>query len=252
MAGEKFYPPVSTLIELDNLPEQLSFIKSGLQTLFNDIYYRDLQYSKSARGDAAFYSLSIVSKKRLDFEIPGTGMSLILNPGYNPGDTSIFPITLSYEWKILSYLRSFNLSNFSFKAADFFDVALNILAITEHKLIDRALAVYNISINDFVNDVNSYYGTSIPIPSGSNPIDEVINSIRTEPELKDSSTVIFGVYLLDSLNDGNTMSRINTFFADLFVLPTADYIKDLVTPKINASLELGAGLEFPRSILVPL
>jgi hypothetical protein len=252
MASEKFYPPVSTLIELDNLPEQLSFIKTGLQTLFNDIYYRDLQYSKSARGDAAFYSLSILSKKRLDFEIAGTGMSLILNPGYNPGDTSIFPITLSYEWKILSYLRSFNLGNFSFQAADFFDLALKILAITENKLIDRALSVYNLSIADFVTDINSFYGTAIPVPSGPNPINEVINSIRMEPDLKDSSTVIFGVYLLDSLSDGNTKAKINAFFADFFALPTEDYIKDLITPKVNATLNLGAGLEFPRSILVPL
>jgi hypothetical protein len=252
MAGEKFYPPISTLIELDNLPEQLSFIKSGLQTLFNDIYYRDLQYSKSARGDAAFYSLSIVSKKRLDFEIPGTGMFLILNPGYNPGDTSIFPITLSYEWKILSYLRSFNLGNFSFKAADIFDIALKILAINEHKLIERALSVYNTSIGGFVNDVNSYYNTSIPLPSGPNPIDEVVTSIRTEPSLKDSSTVIFGVYLLDSVSDGDTKSRVNTFFSDLFVVPTEDYIKDLILPKVNATLNLGAGLEFPRTMLVPL
>src|SRR5690554_8226146 len=79
MAGEKFYPPISTLVELDNLPDQLGFVKDGLSNLFSGIYYRDLQYSKNVNDDAAFYSLSIVSNKRLDIEIPGTGMFLILN-----------------------------------------------------------------------------------------------------------------------------------------------------------------------------
>ena len=252
MAGEKFYPPVSTLLEIDSLPDQLGFVKDGLTNLFDDIYYRDLQFSKSARGDAAFYSLSILSKKRVDFEIPGTGIFLILNPGYAPGDTSVFPITLSYEWGILGYIRSFNLGGFSFQAADFFDLALTILGISEQQLIERALAVFGISITDFVNDVNSFYGTTIPLPSGPNPIQEVIDSIKTEPSLQDASTVIFGAYLLDSLSDNNTKEKINTFFSSFFALPTEEFIKDLITPKINATLDLGVGLEFPRNILVPL
>jgi len=44
--------------------------------MLGKIHFKDLQYSKSPKGDAAFYSLSIVSPKRLALEIPSTGMDL--------------------------------------------------------------------------------------------------------------------------------------------------------------------------------
>lgn len=162
MAGETFYQPISNILEIEALPDQLGFVKDGIINLLSNIHYRDLQYSKNARGDAAFYSLSIVSKQRIDIEIPGTGMFLILNPSHDPlaPDISEFPIIVSYEWGILAYLRSFNLSNFSFKAADFFDLSLKILEVSERELIDQALVVFGISINDFVNDINSFYSTN--------------------------------------------------------------------------------------------
>ena len=67
-----FYPPLSSIVQLDFLPEQLDFVNTGLSSLLDDLYYKDLQVSKSARGDGAFYSLSLMSKKRLDLELPGT------------------------------------------------------------------------------------------------------------------------------------------------------------------------------------
>lgn len=137
MADETFYQPISNILEVEALPDQLGFVKDGITNLLSNIYYRDLQYSKNTRGDAAFYSLSIVSKQRIDIDIPGTGMSIILNPSHDPltQDISEFPITLSYEWGILSYLRSFNLANFSFNGAAFFDLATRILGISETNLI---------------------------------------------------------------------------------------------------------------------
>ncbi len=69
-------------------------------------YFKDLQFSKSQKGDSAFYSLSIISFKRLDIEIPGTGIFIILNPSHDPltSDITEFPLTVSYKLEILSYL----------------------------------------------------------------------------------------------------------------------------------------------------
>lgn len=254
MAGETFYQPISNILEVEALPDQLGFVKDGISNLLSNIHYRDLQYSKNARGDAAFYSLSIVSKQRIDVEIPGTGMFLILNPSHDPSapDISEFPIIVSYEWGILAYLRSFNLSNFSFKGADIFDLATRVLGITESNLISHALSVFGISINDFVDDLNTFYGTTIPHPTSSEPIQEVVGLINSEPSLEDAGVIVFAIYILDGLSDGNTRTNLNNFFSGFFGPSTEEFIKDLVTPKINASLELGVGLEFPRNILVPL
>lgn len=78
--AKRYYPTLASVITEDDIPEILGFLKEGLQGLLSKIHYKDLQYSKSPTGDAAFYSLSIVSPDRLDMEIPGTGIYLVLNP----------------------------------------------------------------------------------------------------------------------------------------------------------------------------
>ncbi|MBK9450446.1 MAG: hypothetical protein IPN95_13760 [Bacteroidetes bacterium] len=45
MAATVFYPPLSSIVQLDFLPEQLDFIHTGLSRLLNDLYYKDLQVS---------------------------------------------------------------------------------------------------------------------------------------------------------------------------------------------------------------
>ena len=79
MANEKFYPSIGALVKVDSLPDQLGFVKNGISQLLGNLYYRDLQTSKSTRGDSANYTLSIVSLQRIDIEIPGTGIFLVLN-----------------------------------------------------------------------------------------------------------------------------------------------------------------------------
>ena len=63
----RYYPRLSSVVSEQDIPDILGFIKTGVVNLLNKIHYKDLQYSKSAKGDAAFYSLSIVSN-RLDIE----------------------------------------------------------------------------------------------------------------------------------------------------------------------------------------
>jgi len=113
----RYYPTLSSIINSDDIPEILGFIKDGVQSLIDKIHYKDLQFNKSPRGDAAFYSLSIVSPQRIDIEIPGTGIFLVLNPDLIGGDSNIssFPITVEYQWKVLAYIREFSLGSFSFE-----------------------------------------------------------------------------------------------------------------------------------------
>ena len=84
----RFYPTLSSVVNEEQIPDMLGFLKDGLFLILNKIHYKDLQYNKSINGDAAFYSLSIVSKERLDMQIPGTEIFLVLNPDLD-GDTNI-------------------------------------------------------------------------------------------------------------------------------------------------------------------
>lgn len=51
---KRFYPRLSELITVDNLPKFLNFAKNGLDTILGNIHYKNLQYSKTARGMGLF------------------------------------------------------------------------------------------------------------------------------------------------------------------------------------------------------
>ena len=132
--SKRYYSRLSEVVTVDDLPEYLSFIKSGLTTVFDKIHYKNLQYSKNPNGDGAFYSLDIVTAKLLGISIPG-GLELVLNPDAD-NDTSIssFPISLQYQWEILAFVRAFKLTGFSYSPADFFQLGLNIFRLTDKEL----------------------------------------------------------------------------------------------------------------------
>src|SRR5690242_15096138 len=114
MPTNQYYPSLSTIVSFEDFPESLGFIREGIQSIFDDIYIKDLQTSISPRGESGFYGLSIISKERLQFEIPGTGIYFILNPDSDDQNISSFPITVDYQWLILAYINDFSLENFSF------------------------------------------------------------------------------------------------------------------------------------------
>jgi hypothetical protein len=260
MSTTKFFPPITEILLVDSLPNELGFVKTGLTNILSHVYFRDLQYSHNDRGDSAFYSLSIVSLKRLDIEIPGTGIFLILNPAHDPTvpDISEFPISLSYKWPILGYLRQFNLETFSFQPGDIFDLALRVVGVTPRQLVERALNLFVVSaspIDTFVDDVNTLFGTSIahPSPTSTDPLGDVLQAIDNSAGINGAGGAVFALYLLDAVSEESTRERISTFFDEFFDGDRIeDYIKRLLTPKIDATLEVGLALEFPRNVLEPL
>lgn len=143
--NNRYYPTLSSIVDTDEIPDILGFVKDGIITVLGKIHYKDLQYSKSPKGDAAFYSLSIVTKKRLDFEIPGTGIYFVLNPdlGDNPYfKVSVFPIRLNYEWKILAYIRDFNLGDFTESPQEIFELACQVLNISQEQVMAQFINIF--------------------------------------------------------------------------------------------------------------
>ncbi|MDJ0835793.1 MAG: hypothetical protein QNK37_04705 [Acidobacteriota bacterium] len=253
-----FYPPLTDILPVDALPEELGFLKDGVADLLSKVYFKDLQYTRNDRGDSAFYSLSIVSLKRIDIEIPGTEMFLILNPSHDAAvTTSSFPITLGYEWPVLAYLRNFDLAGFSFKPVDFFDLALAILDVSERDLIERVFNIFITAadpIGQFVADVNAAFGANLEPPDQTDPdpIGTLLKDIDDAAAVDNAGVAVFTVYLLDALSDGETEARLNQFFESFFGGDIQAWLKTLITPKIEATLDVNVALEFPRNVLTPL
>jgi len=256
--AKRYYPRISSVISENDIPDILGFIKTGIVNLLDNIYFKDLQYDKSPKGDSAFYSLSVVSPRRIDIEIPGTGIFLVLNPDLIDGGISAFPITIEYQWKILAYLRSFTVGNFSFDPQQIFEVALRVLNITEEQALAHFINAYVKPINDsvtsvqqFVNDLNKINPDwNLPVPNEQTQLTDVVTQIYSKSG-RYASLVAFSAYLLSS-DLQETTSKVKNFFKSFMPQDIDEYIKDIIIPKFRATLLLSAGIEFPRNILVPV
>ena len=130
-ASSLYFPALSNIFSTDSIPETFSFIKDEAEDLLDNIYYKDIQKSLSDNKSEGFYSLSIIARKRLSFEIFGTGIFFVLNPDYSDATISAFPITLYYDWQILSIINKFNQQNYSFGSKDIFEILVQYFKFRE-------------------------------------------------------------------------------------------------------------------------
>lgn len=258
MANETFYQPVTDLVSLDSIPDELGFVKDGVTSLLDKLLYKDLQYSRTRAGDSSFYNLSLISKKRIAVEIPGTGINLILNPELieSSGVESVFPLSVQYNWPIIGYIGSLDLSSVSFNPASLFELAQKIIRLPEKALIERAMATFLTDVpnplNEFVTQLNELYNTTIPVPTSADPIGELLASMKNEPKTKEIGPTLFVLFILDNTNLSKSKDNLVKFFEGLVQPDIETYILNLLKPQFDASIILGAGLEFPRNILLPV
>lgn len=254
----KYYPSLSTVVTLDDFPEYLGFIKEGIQQIFDKIYIKDFQAQISPRGESGFYALSIVSRRRLQFQIPGTEMFLILNPDNYDSSISSFPVTVEYQWLVLAFLRSFDLENFSFSAKEFFEMGLQLLSVSEEEVISLVINNFvtptnegRTNIEQFVADLNDLLNLEIPIPTSENKPQELVLSIKNQFN-DEASMAAFSLYLLDESNLDTSLSNVKLFFKFLLPEDIDSYVKNIITPRARITLALSAAIEFPNSILKPV
>lgn len=257
--AKRYYPRLSEVVTLEDLPVFLSFVEDELQSVFDRIHFKNLQYSKSRNGDAAFYSLDLVTKDRLDFPLP-RGMKLVLNPDLD-GDAGIssFPISVEYQWEILAFLKSFNLSGFSYSLSDFYELGLKVFRITEEQVMAQVLNFFvepadaNTSrYQQVLNDVNTYSASSLTFPEGEEETFALVMQTIRDGEIPAAiPMVLFAIYVLDE--DIDTAKRnLKAFYKRIVPEGIEAYLKKLLTPKIKAGFALSAGLEFPRTMLKPV
>ncbi|WP_412468371.1 hypothetical protein [Pedobacter sp. KLB.chiD] len=254
----RYYPALSEVITVDDLPEFLHFAENGLNLLLDKIHYKNLQYSKSQRGDSAFYSLDIVSNN-IGLDLP-FGMRLVLNPDLE-GDSSIsaFPVSLQYQWEMLAFLRAFKVQNFAFTPEAFYELGLQIFRITEDEVVAHILNYFvedtetETKFEQLLNSVNVVYRTNLSLPTGEEPtVDKVVAVINNEVSIpKSVSAVMFEIYISQA-GEEETRGRLQQFYNRLVPNGIEDYIKQLITPKIKATLKLSAGIEFPDTMLKPV
>jgi hypothetical protein len=262
----RYYPRLSEIVTVDDLPEFLSFVENGLNTIFDKIHYKNLQYSKGYRGDSAFYSLDIVTSKRLALPLP-FDLALVLNPDLKDNDSSIssFPITLEYQWEILAFLKTFSSSSFSFSLDDFYKVGLQVFRISEEQVIAHMLNIF-VEASDSITkyeqlliDINELKELSddptfqeLEFDGAEQSIDSLITLINNNTTItKSIPMLLFAVYI-SQYEIADTKRKLQEFYNIIAPDGIEAHIRRIITPKAKATLALSAGIEFPQNILRPV
>jgi hypothetical protein len=262
----RYLPPLSVLIPADKLPDSLGFIN----TVFSKLYFRNLIVNKSFYGEEAYYKIVIVTKTKIGLNILGdNGLELLLNPDSVEGTVSEFPLSFSYYWPIIKYIRGFDLSQFDFSISAIFDLLLKVAGMDEVQLLKGIANNIYSSYGDedeedtyqlFIDDFNNNHNPVTPIIYNNNIYNDDL--IAEDILLQMSSNgndyniidIIFSDYLAQNDDFGTIEYKLERLFYTSLGLFKLDYIfKDLLTPKISASLDsLSLALAFPRTWLKPI
>lgn len=259
MEDTRFYPLLTDILPLENIPENLGFLKEGVEYLTSGIHYADLHVGKSIHGDAAFYHVNLILLKRLGFEVPGTnGMALVLNPALTASSITSIPVSLNYQWDILRYAEGRSISDVIADPSVYFSLFLDLANISEKELLREFVGVV---IDDpdpvlkFVNDYNSANAsTAITLATDFNVEEKIDILVR---HIEDSGQDIFEIVLAQLLANFNSVDvaieKTKLLFQRLIGEITEADIERLLVPRVQASINsIRLALEFPRSILQPL
>ena len=262
------YPKLSSVVKIEDLPEQLNFVKNGLHNVLDKIYFKDLIFAQKEYGGGKFYTITLIKYKRLGIDIPGTGFSIVLNPapvGANDTGESLIPVSCSYDLPILNFIKEFKVSNFSFGNDAVYYLINKLFAIDYTELVLSAVDNFidaATPYNSFIDQLNSFYnltgGSALPYPASTNPeiaANEIVTSINSNAVLLsqdvDSPKAIYSGFIQNA-DAGITGDNLNALFFKRLGKSSHQFVRDLLIPKINATLFLSLGLEIPRNVFVPL
>jgi hypothetical protein len=262
----RYLPPLAELISLENLPESLGFLEDAADSVFAKLYFKDLYVARSRQGEAATYSLTLVSKARLALDIAGgeDGLALVLNPDLAPGGTSDFPLALSYHWPLLKFLDGDELAEFDFSPRSFFDLVAGTSGFSDGELLHSLIrGIYGGEevedpIQLFVDDFNARHMPPAPLfklasEDDAAVVEDLVAQLSAGGNDLDAFDLMFGDYLGTAADLDELFEKLRQAFRPLLGHFTLDDAKRFLLPKIAARLaSLSLALEFPRTWLQPV
>ena len=261
----RYLPPLSLLISTEQLPSGLGFIN----TVFSKLYFKDLIVDKSFHNEEAHYDLTIVTDTKLGLDILGdNGLELLLNPDFIDGSTSEFPVSLSYYWPIIRYVRGFDISKFSFSISAIYDLLLKVTSMDDIRLLKSLVNNIYPPYGDedieqdpyqiFIDNFNNKHNPVTPIVYNEIHNDLLVEDILFQMSSNGNDYNIFDVVLNDYLTQNDDFGTIESklkglFFTALGSFELDDIARDLLIPQVLASLnDLSLAIAFPRTWLKPL
>jgi hypothetical protein len=250
----RYYPSLVDLVDKKKVPAFLHIFLFGdpddidKPGALSKIHYRNLQFTKSSNGESASYSLDLVSKEEIGYELPG-GLEFVLNSGGN-ANVSAFPITLQYQWAILGFIRDLDTEDVSFTdIADLVEKAAQVFHLTGEELLANAFNLFLEPIDPITNkfhqcaqDINDQY-IGAAISTSLSTLDGLKDAIEADTAVTDGITqIMYKVYIKVDSSVENYEEIQNQNFRKFFRIIAPNgieaYLKDVLIPKFSASLAL--------------
>ncbi|UZT99322.1 hypothetical protein ODZ84_07050 [Chryseobacterium fluminis] len=257
MSNSLIYPRLSDVLPIDNIPDQLDGVRQALESIFGNLYAKDIHLYTSPDGSSGHYSLKIVFLTQLGINLPFLGgddsMKLVVNP--TAVGTTEVAVSVDYNWKIIRYVKQFTLDSFDNTLVTLFQILFELAEITPQDLLRNVIVTFIPEVNaveTLINKINNDYNTVISYDPNALEEDQ-LQSLADSIESYDLDIIDV---IIKSYIEGNGFSegvtRLKKLFSDI-VDNVEDNIKELIKLHFQATIsDLSLGLRFPRKWLTPV
>lgn len=258
MTKDLYYPSLDSLLPLNRIPEQFGNAKELLADVFDELYYSDFSTYSSNDGATRSFNVTIITPGKLGFDLPGgNGTKLVFMPG-DDGKHSAIPLSVTLNWPVLKYIRSFNLANFGWDFRSFFEIFIEFSGINPADLMSSALKIV---FDDMVNPIiklkdraKDEFDIELEIPNG--PLYEQV--LYVIDQLHDAGENIYEfIYktVLKEFQDieiAEIIDKLIAIFSTAFNNITLPELKEILIPRFELEIDnIAAALEFSRKVMKP-
>lgn len=207
MPIQKFYPPVSDLIDASAIPGDFmaleDAVQQGVDMLLGKIYYKDFVVSISPSGDSRQYSLTLLTKT---LRLPlFADFNLVFFKG-SETNMSEFPIIFKWEWALNKYIKNFQHQGFSYAPEAFIDIFIELAEIKSRKdFLNQIIEVF------FSSGDGTYTNFFVAMSSQLNNYANGNPLVTSEIQIIQDNLTIIKEQVTIELNSGNSVS-IKTLF----------------------------------------
>ena len=257
-AQRRFYPSLSNLVELEeqsSFPKDLQYIKSWYDETIDYIFYRDFQFSNSARNSASFKSMGLIIRGKNEFEFDRSGFKIAFDTDPN---NNIAPINITNEhsWHGLDYGIDIQLDTYD-PEDDFlsFLIIQRISSISEtesianfiNKFTEPDEAKDQASLHKFISDVNSANDLNMTLTEEEMNLEQIAERIKSEMGPDDSlSKVLYNTYIKENTVD-KTRANANNYFRSITNSTVSRTLSKTIFPKGEINfLERNTRIHLPK------
>jgi len=191
MPIQKYYPPLTDLIDASALPGNLesveSFLNEGIDLILGRIYYKDFAVQVLKSGDSRYFSLTILTKTiklPLVADINLVFFRNVIDPTQDI-DVSEFPILFEWTWPLRKYISNFEVQGFSYAPEAFLDVLIELSEIQDRaEFFSRIVSVFlNDGGNTYQGFLDAISSTTSSYDNGEAGVSAEVNTIVNQLDI---------------------------------------------------------------------